>query len=402
MAAWCDQAEQFLSPAAEKPGSDAGCFQLADRLPHERQIVPEHSRNARRFSTGRPEAAGWHHEPVADQRLRPGDRIAVTPPSSGVGDPLQARLRAAIATVEARGYEVLVGQCMDGTGHISAPAGERAVELTAFLIDPGIRAIVPPWGGETAIDLLPLLDWDKISRADPTWLVGFSDMSTILTPLTLLTGMATLHGNNLMDTPYQAPDGLLSWLDIAAQPAGSQFTQTSPGRHRAGGWDDYRAFPEVRELILNETGTWTRLDSDGDLTAEGRLIGGCIETLCNLAGTPYGDTTAFARAYAPEGLLIYVEAAGDDAFTICRNLHGMRMAGFFDAANAVIIGRTSAPDTDSLTQHQAVLDALGPLGVPLIADVECGHIPPYLPLVNGARARIICAPDRHELTQTLD
>ena len=32
-------------------------------------------------------------------------------------------------------------------------------------------------------------------------------MSTVITPLTLLTGTATVHGNNLMDTPYDAPDG---------------------------------------------------------------------------------------------------------------------------------------------------------------------------------------------------
>ncbi|MFF4648780.1 S66 peptidase family protein [Streptomyces sp. NPDC001380] len=334
--------------------------------------------------------------------LRPGDRIAVTSPSSGVGGELHERLRLAVRAVEARGYEVVVGRCMDGSGHVSAPAADRAAELTEMLADPGIAAVVPPWGGETAIDLLPLLDWDRLRAAEPTWLVGFSDMSTLLTPLTLLTGAATLHGNNLMDTPYRVPDGLLSWLDIAALPAGSRFAQTPPGRHRSSGWADYRLFPQVDEYTLDTPGTWTRLDGDGDVEVRGRLIGGCIETLCNVAGTPYGDVTAFARAHAPEGLLVYVEAFGDDAFTICRNLHGMRLAGFFDAANAVLVGRTRAPDQDSLTQHEAVLDALGPLGVPIVADVECGHVPPHLPLVNGARGRLVHTATRRELVQTLD
>lgn len=336
------------------------------------------------------------------QPLSPGDRVAVTSPSSGVGKELRERLDVAIREVEARGYEVVVGQCMDGAGHVSAPAADRASELMAMLTDPGIKAVVPPWGGETAIDLLPLLDWDRLRDADPTWLVGFSDMSTVLTPLTLLTGTATLHGNNLMDTPYLVPEGLLSWLDIVTVPRGGRFTQTPPDQYRAKGWDDYRAFPQVREYTLDTAGTWTRLDGAGDVEVEGRLIGGCIETLCNLAGTPYGDVAAFARTEAPEGLLVYVEAAGDDAFTICRNLHGMRLAGFFDGANAVLVGRTSAPDKDSLTQHEAVLDALGTLGVPIIANVECGHVPPYLPIVNGAHGRIICTSTRHELTQTLD
>ncbi|MFK0237730.1 S66 family peptidase [Streptomyces vinaceus] len=334
--------------------------------------------------------------------LRPGDRVGITSPSSGVTKELRARLDVAIGDVEARGYEVVVGHCMDGAGHVSAPAADRASELMSMLTDPGIRAVVPTWGGETAIDLLPLLDWDRLRDAEPTWLVGFSDMSTIITPLTLLTGTATVHGNNLMDTPYRVPEGLLSWLDIAAAPQGHRFTQTPPNRHRATGWDDYRAQPEVREYTLDTPGRWTRLDADGDVEVEGRLIGGCIETLCNLTGTPYLDVSAFARAESPEGLLVYVEAAGDEAFTICRNLHGMRLAGFFDTANAILVGRTSAPDANSLTQHQAVLDALGPLNVPIIADVECGHVPPYLPIVNGAHGRVVHTSTRSELIQTLD
>ncbi|WP_431682949.1 S66 family peptidase [Kitasatospora sp. KL5] len=333
--------------------------------------------------------------------LLPGDRVAVTSPSSGVDKDLRARLDVAVETVEARGYEVVVGRCMDGSGHVSAPAAERAAELTELLTDPAVRAVVPPWGGETAVDLLPLLDWDRIRAAEPTWLVGFSDMSTILTPLTLLTGVATLHGNNLMDTPYLVPDGLHSWLDLVAMPEGSRFAQTPPGRYRADGWVDYRTHPDVRELVLDAAGSWTRLDGEGDVDVSGRLIGGCIETLCNVTGTPYADVPAFARAHAPEGLLVYVEASGDDAYTICRNLHGMRLAGFFDSANAVLVGRTSAPDSRTLTQHEAVLDALGPLGIPIVADVECGHVPPYLPLVNGALARLVHTPTHHELVQTL-
>lgn len=334
--------------------------------------------------------------------LRPGDRVGVTSPSSGVPEELRERLAVAVREVEARGYEVVTGRCMDDAGHVSAPAADRAAELTAMLTDPGIRAVVPPWGGETAIDLLPLLDWDRLRAAEPTWVVGYSDLSTVITPLTLLTGTATVHGNNLMDTPCRPPDGLASWLDLVAAPPGRSFTQIPPDRHRARSFDDYRTHPDVRAFTLDTPGRWTRLDGDGDVDVEGRLIGGCVEMLCNLTGTPYLDLSAFARAYAPKGLLVYVEAAGDDALAVCRYLHGMRLAGFFDAANAVLVGRTSAPGTPSLTQHEAVLDALGPLNVPIIADVECGHVPPYLPLVNGAHGRVVHTSTRSELTQRLD
>lgn len=333
--------------------------------------------------------------------LKPGDRVGVTSPSSGVAEKHRARLEYAIETVRGRGYDVVLGECMDGGSHVSAPAAQRAAELTAMLTDPDIRAVVPPWGGETAIDLLGLLDWESIGAAEPTWYVGFSDNSTIMTPLTLRTGVATLHGNNFMDTPYRTVGDLLSWLDIVTVPPEGSFTQSSPGRYRAKGWDDWTADPEVSGLTLDGEGTWARLDDDGEVEVSGRLIGGCLETMRHVAGTPLGDLRRFAEEYAPEGLLVYVDVAEDSAFSVCRSLHGMRLAGYFDAANAILVSRTSAPDSGTLSQREAVLDALGGLGVPIIAYVECGHVPPYMPIVNGALGRLRFGTGPGELTQAL-
>ena len=52
----------------------------------------------------------------------------------------------------------------------------------------------PPWGGETAIDLLDVLDWDALAAVEPTWVVGFSDDTTWMLPLTLRLDWATVHG----------------------------------------------------------------------------------------------------------------------------------------------------------------------------------------------------------------
>jgi muramoyltetrapeptide carboxypeptidase len=131
----------------------------------------------------------------------------------------------------------------------------------------------------------------------------------------------------------------------------------------------------------------------------GRLIGGCIEAVCNLAGTRHGDVAEFGREHADDGLVVYVEAAGDEVAAICRNLHGLRLARWFDDARAVLVGRTSAPDNPHMTQRAAALDALAPLGLPLVFDVEIGHVPPHLPLVNGALATITVDGDRREIVQ---
>lgn len=328
--------------------------------------------------------------------LRPGDTIAVTAPSAGAEGAGADRVEFCVQWLRDHGYVVVVGDCMDGAGVTSAPADQRAAELTALLCDPEVRCVLPPWGGETAIDLVDLLDWERLAAAEPTWLVGYSDLSTLLLPLTTRLGWATLHGDNLVDTPYEVPAGLLPWRTIASG--------RGPHRQQQSGLvADWWPFEEdPRAVSWREAGAarW-RLHGPDSLEVSGRLVGGCIETVANLAGTPYGDVAAFGEEHADEGLIVYLEAAEDGALSICRNLHGLRLAGWFDHARAILIGRTRAPDATGMTQQEAVLDALGRLGLPIVFDLEIGHVPPHLPLVNGALATVAVDADGGEIVQEL-
>jgi muramoyltetrapeptide carboxypeptidase len=329
--------------------------------------------------------------------LRPGDTIGVTAPSSGVPPELRGRIEAGLDNLRARGYDLRLGECLYDGEVTSAPKQQRAAELMDMLLDPQVRAVVPPWGGELAVDLLDQLDWAALRGEEPTWMVGFSDLSTLMLPMTVLLDWATLHGSNLMDTAYAPPDGLLHWTEVAA--ATTPFTQASPGRYRGEGWDDYENDPGVSEMTLDREGTWSVLGG-GSVDLTGRLVGGCLEVLGPLAGTPYGDVPALGRRYADDGLLVFLEAAEHDAYAICRTLHGLRLGGWFEHAAGVLIGRTRAPDRPGLTQREAVVDALRSLGVPVVLDVECGHMQPFLPLVPGAHARVVVDGDRREITQT--
>jgi muramoyltetrapeptide carboxypeptidase LdcA involved in peptidoglycan recycling len=289
---------------------------------------------------------------------------------------------------------------MDGSGVASAPAHARAAELVAMLTDPAVRAVVPPWGGEIAIDLLDRIDWHALAE-DPTWLVGYSDISTLLIPLTLLTGVATLHGQNLMDTPYRVPDPLLAWTDVVTAPADATFTQGAARAYRAAGFDDWVADPGAAEYTLDTPGGWTRVDGDADLVASGRLVGGCLETLTHLVGTPYGDLSTFVEQHAPEGVVLYLENAESSSVDVTRRLLQLRYAGWFEHATAVLVGRTRGADLPGYTQHDAVRHALDGLGVPVLVDVDCGHVPPHLALVNGALATVTHGASGSTITQTL-
>ncbi|WP_277452236.1 S66 peptidase family protein [Janibacter sp. DB-40] len=332
--------------------------------------------------------------------LRPGDTIAVTAPSSGVAPPLWPRLDVAVAHLRRRGFEVVEGVCLRDRDdhHVSASKAARADELMALLVDPDVAAVVPPWGGETGIDLLPYLDFDLLAECNPCWYVGFSDTTTTMLPLTLRSGWATLHGLNVMDTPYTPAPGLLHWLDVATS-EGGELTQTAATHRRAGGWDDYAADPEVDEMTLTEPTGWSLLEGSSAAFA-GPLVGGCIEVLSPLAGTPFADVPGWARQQADPPIVL-LEAAEGNAFEVARALHGMRLAGWFDRCTGVLIGRTAAPDGPTLTQHEAVRDALGDLDVPVVLDVDFGHQQPMMPLVLGASTRVEVAGDVQRITQDL-
>ena len=326
--------------------------------------------------------------------LRLGDTIGVTSPSAGVGGAAAERIDFSMGWLRERGYEVEVGECMSGDGYVSAPKEQRAAELTRMLVDPSIRAVVPPWGGPgTALDLLDQLDYDAITAAEPTWLVGFSDLSTILTPLLLRTGLAGIHGDNLADTPYAVPDGLTHWLDVA------HATGPVVQRESRVVKDWWRFEEDSHATTWKDAGAgqWL-LHGAQSLDVTGRLVGGCVEVMAGIAGTPYGDVRAFGAEHGP--LVVYLEVSDDEAFTICRNLHTLRYAGWFDDAVAILYGRTNAPGSDGMTQREAALDALGPLGLPIVFDVEIGHVPPHLPLVNGAQARVVVDGATREIVQS--
>jgi muramoyltetrapeptide carboxypeptidase LdcA involved in peptidoglycan recycling len=337
--------------------------------------------------------------------LRAGSRIVVTAPSSGVEPPLHPRLALCLANLRAQGFVVEEGRCLRTEAKsASAPADERAAELMHTLLRDDVHAVVPPWGGELAIELLGRLDWAALAQAKPKWVLGYSDTSTWMLPLTLRLGWATAHGPCLMDLVAGQRDALSAGvLPALGTATGGSFTQWQSS-HWQKQWTDFAQVPDCT-YALTEPTRWWALHGEPEVAFSGRLIGGCIDTLMHTAGTAHGDLAAFAHRHQGDGVVLYVENSGLSPTDWVRALHRLRWAGWLDGLAGVLIGRSAGRDTTGATELRwadALASTLGALTCPVLADVDIGHVPPQLLLINGARASVRwSAAEGGSITQTL-
>ncbi|WP_120512214.1 S66 family peptidase [Photobacterium salinisoli] len=338
--------------------------------------------------------------------LVPGCTIAVTALSAGVPDDFHVRLDLVIQGLRDRGFKVLEGQCLrENTGHVSAPATIRAKELMAFLLDDRVDAILPPWGGELAMELLPLLDLDLLRHAKPKWLIGFSDISTISSVLTARCDWASLHCANLMQLHAGVTDPLNSAIfSLLSLPAGESLTLQQSSCYEVAS-ANYAKEPEASFSFTQPT-QWTALsvnDAAESVAFSGRLIGGCLDTVGLLSGTEYLNLPQMKVQYAQDGLILFLENAELSPTAMARLLMAMTFNGVFDAVNGVIFGRDGSPlgHGKSLSHSEVIQQVLGDLAVPVILDADIGHLAPNMPLMNGAYAKVHITDGKAWVQQTL-
>lgn len=323
-------------------------------------------------------------------RLVSGDTIAITAPSSGVPAHLHPRLDLAISALRDKGFRVVEGRCLRHQHkNKSADKHQRAAELMQFLCDPDVKAVMPPWGGELAMELLELIDFNKLNNIEPKWFSGFSDLSTLHLPLTTLCGWATLHGPNLMELGARELDKTTSFVwKILECERGSTVTQYASEKFQveANQWgtETYAGFN------LTQPTKWKRLDGQSEsVTFHGRLIGGCLDTIARLAGTEYGDIASFKKQHSGDGVILYFENVEMAPCELTRALYSLRLQGWFKTLSGIMIGRSAGPNVGDANQHKyldALRSALGDVNIPVLYDVDIGHMPPQMSLVNSAMA----------------
>jgi muramoyltetrapeptide carboxypeptidase len=119
-------------------------------------------------------------------------------------------------------------------------------------------------------------------------------------------------------------------------------------------------------------------------TAEGPIIGGCLETICwHLKGS---------SAWIDPGGSIYLLEMSEEAPSpehADAYLTDLEQLGVFESCTGLIFARPMGYDPDGTEQlWNVVVRRTEASGIPVIANVECGHTDPMLTIPLGVPSRM--------------
>ena len=124
-------------------------------------------------------------------RLRQGDTVALIAPGGYATEKSIAKARA---NIEKLGFKVREGAFLrEVNGNYAGTVHQRLLDLHAAFADPEIKMIWPIRGGSGCISLLAHLDYALI-RANPTILLGYSDITALHLAIHRHAGLVTFHG----------------------------------------------------------------------------------------------------------------------------------------------------------------------------------------------------------------
>jgi len=322
-------------------------------------------------------------EPVKPEALQPGETVGIISPSWFGGSSFERRLNRGIRQIEALGFLTRIGtHARQNAGWVSASPQERASDLHDMFRDPAVRAIIATIGGDHAWQLLPLIDWELI-RANPKIFMGFSDITVLNVAIWTETGMVTFNGPSVMTDwadypamPDYARDSALAAI-TSPEPAGVQ--RPAPAwTEEFLDWETGEDETRARVMTPSPGWTWVR---EGN--AEGRLIGGCLESLQHLRGTRWWPDFRDA--------IFFLETSEErpSPATVDGILSDYENMGVLGLIRGMVVARPYGyTDDDRLRLHEVIRERTARWAFPVLADIDAGHTSPILTLPIGCRARL--------------
>ena len=299
-------------------------------------------------------------ELVKPYALHTGDRIGIVAPSMHIVD--EQAVENGIATLQELGFGVELGPTVRSKYRNSTAIPEdRTREIMNFFIDPETKAIICLIGGDTASQILKLLDYKTI-RNNPKIFSGMSDIGHLNLAFLARAGMVSIYGPDLtfgfgadkneLATKYNL--NLFMKCCTLKEPLGKIPACTQ--------WECWRPGK-----------------------ARGRLVGGYLGAITHLYLTSYWP--AFGET------ILFWEALETQPHEIERQFTIAEAEGFFNNVTGMVVGKLvnceemdyqgSLPDI-----REILLEITKEYGFPIIGNADFGHSGIFMPMPEGILAQM--------------
>ncbi len=327
--------------------------------------------------------------------LQKNGTIGLIAPSFGcAAEPYRTALKHAVIRFTQKGYRVAVGpNCYlnEGVGISNRPS-LCAKEFNEAYTDGESAVLLSCGGGELMCEILDAIDFEAIRHAAPKWFMGYSDNTNLVFLLTTLCDTAAVLGPNAaafgMHRLHPSLSDALKLLTGRRKTfEGYPMWELESLKSETAPLVPYNlTMPSVPRVYVR--GGKQNAEEISETVLEGRLLGGCLDILENLAGTRFDGTEEFVENYQEDGILWFLESCDLTPMGVRRAIWRLKHCGWFHNVKGFLIGRPLRYGEEmlGLTMDQAVLEPLLEYQVPVVLDMDIGHHPPMLPIVSGSLA----------------
>ena len=285
---------------------------------------------------------------VAPAYLKPGDKVALISPSYYCS--VETALQAA-DTLRSWCFVPLIGpnvgkQFME---HYAGTVEERLADLRWALRDPDIKAIICLRGGYSTLHLVEGLSLKELA-ASPKWLIGYSDITTLLS-MEVCAGVMSIHG--VMGSNIANQDSV----------------------------DVQQSCTVLRNLLQGQVPRYELSARKENIPgrASGTLVGGNLATFAPLLGTQ-------VDAIGKNDIILFVEEVDETYHNIDRLFNMLKMSGVLAYCTGIVLGGfTDCKNDVGYESVEAMLrEYILPYNIPLLCGFPAGHEKLNLPIVIGA------------------
>ncbi len=314
------------------------------------------------ISVSQAAAATASPEIIKPARLKKGDTLGMIAPASNATE--DEDIRAATDIIKSLGFNVKHGKHLFArTAYLAGTDQQRADDVNSMFADSDVDAIICLRGGYGTPRILPFLDYELISR-NPKVLLGYSDITAIITAIHAKTGLVGYHGPIAIENFSDYT--LAEFKKVLMEPTPRTFIAAAPPF-------------EAGEGKIDTENRITRIVGG---TARGPLVGGNLSLIASLMGTDYEPEFA--------NRILFLEDVGEAPYRVDRMLTQLLLANKLQQVAGIAFGKFTDSESsgNTFSLEEVFRDRCANLGVPVIRGLMFGHVDDQTVVPVGIEAEL--------------